>query len=89
MAEPEKILPEDVVPSADQIAINYAAMGDSVKMINDTIAGDTVLVEAVDKQNCVDTNVAQLEFMLGQSYWTSEDMTAVNAAITAGKAYTA
>tara|TARA_Y100001937_G_scaffold59848_1_gene82146 strand:- start:664 stop:933 length:270 start_codon:yes stop_codon:yes gene_type:complete len=89
MAEPEKILPEPIVPSSEQIAINYAAMGDSVKMINDTIAGDTVLVEAVDKQNCVDTNVAQLEFMLGQSYWTSEDMTAVNAAITAGKAYTA
>lgn len=89
MAEPEKILPELAVPSAEQIAINYAAMGDSVKMINDTIAGDTILEEAVDKQSCVDTNVAQLEFMLGQSYWTSEDMTAVNAAITAGKGYTA
>ena len=89
MAEPEKILPEDVVPSAEQIAINYTAMGDSVKMINDTIAGDTILEEATDKQDCVDINVAQLELMLGQSYWTTEDMTAVNAAITAGKAYTA
>ena len=89
MAEPEITLPEPVVLSAEQIAINYTAMADSVKMINDTIAGDTILVEAVDKQNCVDTNVAQLELMLGQSYWTSEDMTAVNAAITAGKAYTA
>lgn len=89
MAEPEITLPEPVVPNAEQIAINYAAMGDSVKMINDTIAGDTILEEAVDKQSCVDINVAQLELMLGQSYWTSEDMTAVNAAITAGKAYKA
>ena len=89
MSEPEIILPEPVVTSAKQIAINYTAMGDSVKMINDTIAGDTILVEAVDKQSCVDINVAQLELMVGQSYWTTEDMTAVNAAITAGKAYTA
>jgi hypothetical protein len=89
MAEPEKILPEAIVPSAEQIATNYAAMGDSVKMINDTIAGDTILEEAVDKQSCVDTNVAQLELMVAQSYWTTEDMTAVNAAITAGKGYTA
>jgi hypothetical protein len=89
MAEPEKILPEPMVPSSDQIAINYAAMGDSVKMINDTISGDTILEEATDKQSCVDTNVAQLELMVAQSYWTTEDMTAVNAAITAGKAYKA
>jgi hypothetical protein len=89
MAEPEKILPEAIVPSSDQIAINYAAMSDSVKMINDTIAGNTILEGATDKQNCVDTNVEQLENMVAQSYWTTEDMTAVNAAITAGKAYTA
>jgi len=89
MAEPEFILPEPIVLSSEQIAINYAAMGDSVKMINDTIAGTTFLEGATDKQNCVDTNVAQLELMVAQSYWTTEDMTAVNAAITAGKAYTA
>lgn len=89
MAEPERTLPDPVVPSSEQIAINYAAMGDSVIMINNTIAGDTIFEEATDKQECVDINVAQLELMLGQSYWTSEDMTAVNAAITAGKAYKA
>ena len=89
MSEPERILPEPVVTSAKQIAINYTAMGDSVKMINDTIAGDTILEEATDKQDCVDINVDHLELMLAQSYWTTEDMTAVNAAITAGKAYTA
>jgi len=89
MAEPELILPEPIVPSSEQIAINYTAPGDSVKMIYDAIAGDTILEEAVDKQSCVDTNVAQLELMVAHSYWTSEDMTAVNAAITAGKGYTA
>jgi hypothetical protein len=30
-----------------------------------------------------------LELMVAKDYWTSEDMTAVNAAITAGQGYTA
>ena len=87
--ELKRNLPEPIAPTAEKIAINYTAMGDSVKMINDTIAGDTILVEATDKQDCVDINVAQLELMVAQSYWTTEDMTAVNAAITAGKAHKA
>jgi hypothetical protein len=37
----------------------------------------------------VDRNVEHLELMVAKDYWTSEDMTAVNAAITAGKAHTA
>ena len=62
--ELERNLPEPIAPTAEKIAINYTAMGDSVKMINDTIAGDTILVEATDKQDCVDINVAQLELMV-------------------------
>ena len=33
--------------------------------------------------------IEHLELMVAQSYWTDQSMTAVNAAITAGKAYTA
>jgi len=44
---------------------------------------------AEDKQDCVDRNVAHLEIMVAKDYWTDEDMTAVNSAITAGQGYTA
>ena len=36
------------------------------------------------KQDCVDRNTQHLELMVAKDYWTSEDMTAANAAITAG-----
>ena len=65
-------------------------MGDSVTLINDIITGDAMADDdAADKQDCVDRNVEHLEIMLAKDYWTDEDMTAVNAAVTSGKAYTA
>ena len=76
--------------TAEQIAQNYSAMGDSVALINDVIAGNAMADDgASDRQDCVDRNVAHLELMVTKDYWTSEDMTAVNAAITAGNGYTA
>ena len=76
--------------TAEQIAQHYTAMGHSVDLINDIIAGDAMADDdAADKQDCVDRNVEHLEIMVAKDFWTSEDMTAANAAITAGKAYTA
>jgi hypothetical protein len=76
--------------TAEQIAQNYSAMGDSVKLINDVIAGDIMADDdAEDRQGCVDRNTQHLELMVAKDYWTSEDMTAVNTAITAGNGYTA
>ena len=76
--------------TAEQIAQNYTAMGHSVTLINDIIAGTAMAEDAAtDKQDCVDRNVEHLELMVAQDYWTNEDMTAANAAITAGNAYTA
>jgi len=76
--------------TAEQIAQNYSAMGDSVALINDVIAGNAMADDdASDRQDCVDRNVAHLELMVAKDYWTSEDMTAANAAITAGNGYTA
>jgi len=43
----------------------------------------------VNKTEMVAINVSSLEILVSQDYWTDEDMTAVNAAITAGKAYSA
>ena len=76
--------------TAEQIAQHYTAMGHSVDLINDIIAGDAMADDdAADKQDCVDRNVEHLEIMVAKDFWTDESMTAVNAAITAGKAYTA
>ena len=76
--------------TAEQIAQNYTAMGHSVDLINAIIAGDAMADDdAADKQDCVDRNVEHLELMVAKDFWTSEDMTAVNATITAGNAYTA
>jgi len=74
----------------DQIAQDYTAMGHSVALITDVIAGDQIAdYSAADRQDCVDRNVAHLEIMVALDDWGSEDMTATNAAITAGNGYTA
>jgi len=74
----------------EEIAQDYTAMGHSVTLINDVIAGNAMADDiAEEKQDCVDRNVAHLEIMKAKDYWTNESMTAVTSAITAGKGYTA
>ena len=76
--------------TTEEIAQDYTAMGHSVTLITDIIAGNAMADDtAEDKQGCVDRNVEHLELMVAKDYWTDEDMTAVNAAITAGNGYTA
>ena len=76
--------------TAEEIAQDYTAMGHSVDLINAIIAGTAMADDtAEEKQDCVDRNVAHLEIMVAKDYWTDEDMTAVNSAITAGQGYTA
>ena len=78
------------VQTAEDIAQDYTAMGHSVDLINGIIDGSQMAdEETVDRQSAVDRNVEHLELMVAKDYWTTEDMTAVNAAITAGKAHTA
>ena len=69
---------------------DYTAMGHSISLITDVIAGDKMADEAKeDRQGCVDRNVEHLELMKAKSDWGSESMTATTNAITAGKGYTA
>jgi len=76
--------------TTEEIAQDYTAMGHSVELINAIIAGTQMADDtAEEKQDCVDRNVAHLELMVAKDYWTDEDMTAVNSAITAGQGYTA
>ena len=76
--------------TTEQIAQNYTAMGHSVQLITDVIAGNAMADDDAEaRQGCVDRNVEHLQLMVAKDYWTSENMTAVNAAITAGQGYTA
>ena len=76
--------------TAEQLAQDYSAMGDSVALITDVIAGNCMADDdAADRQGCVDRNTQHLELMVAKEDWGSESMTATNAAISAGNGYTA
>ena len=69
---------------------DYTNMGSSVTVINNLIAGDVSVIgdmtEARRKEK-VATNYASLEVVKAYDDWGSEDMTAINKAITDGKAF--
>ena len=76
---------ESETRTTDQLAQDYSAMGDSVSLITSILAGEA----DEDSQDCVDRNVQHLELMVAKEDWGSEDMVAVNEAITAGNGYNA
>ena len=76
--------------TTEELAQDYSAMGDSVALITDVIAGNYMADEdAEERQDCVDRNTQHLELMVAKDDWGSEDMTATNAAIVSGNGYTA
>jgi len=76
--------------TADELAQDFTAMGHSITLITDVIAGNAMADEsAEDRQGCVDRNTQHLELMKAKSDWGSESMTATTNAITAGNGYTA
>ena len=80
----------DEARTAEERTQDFTAMGHSVDLINDIVAGNQDDdMEADDRQATVDRNVAHLEIMVAKDDWDGEDMTASNAAITAGNGYTA
>ena len=78
----------DEVKTAEDIAQDYTAMGHSVELINGIIDGSKMAdEEEADKKDCVKRNVEHLEIMKAKDYWTTEDMTAVDSAISSGNSY--
>ena len=74
----------------EQLAQDFTAMGHSIALITDVIAGDTMADDdAADRQACVDRNTQHLELMKAKEDWGSESFTATNSAISAGNGYTA
>ena len=75
--------------TADEIAAIYSAAGDSVTVIGTAKTEDETDDEFKDR---IKRNVEHLEIIKGYkkldettSIWTSEDFTAIDAAVTAGK----
>ena len=75
--------------TADEIAAIFSAAGDSVIVIGTAQASDETDTEFKQK---IQRNVEHLEIIKAYkkldettSIWTSEDFTAIDAAITAGK----
>lgn len=74
--------------TSEEIAASYTAMGHSVQVINAVIDGSLFANEdASERRGHVQRNVTHLEQMVAQDFWTTEDMSAVNAAITSGNNY--
>ena len=75
--------------TADEIAAIFSAAGDSVTVIGTAKTSDETDTEFKEK---IQRNVEHLEIIKAYtktdgttSIWTSEDFTAIDAAITAGK----
>jgi hypothetical protein len=76
--------------TAEQLAQDFTAMGHSIALITDVIAGNAMADDdAADRQDCVDRNVQHLELMVAKDDWGDEDFTATTSAISAGNGYTA
>tara|TARA_R110000787_G_scaffold96631_1_gene200079 strand:+ start:67 stop:309 length:243 start_codon:yes stop_codon:yes gene_type:complete len=69
------------VPSTEEKAQHYKAMGDSIDLINEmrTNAPEDMTDEEV--ADTISRNVEHLEIMVAKEWWGNEDMTAANAAI--------
>ena len=64
-------------PTPEEIAAHYVAMGHSVDLIN---AGQPEDMADTDWADTVSRNVEHLKLMVAKDYWTTEDLTAANAA---------
>ena len=74
-------MPEEI--TAEQIAQHYSACMDSVNLINAVVAAPA---DYADDETVLQRNVDHLAAMVLQDYWTNEDMTPLNDAVTSGNA---
>ena len=76
----DKIATADV-KTKKEIAKDYSAMLDSVNLLDKMRTNPPVDMTDEEVANCISRNVEHLELMVAKDYWTTEDMTTVNAAI--------
>lgn len=70
-----------MTPTFEEIEQHYSAAMDSVNLINDLMAQDS---RTAEEQERVSRNVEHLQIMVAKDFWTTEDLTPLNNAITAG-----
>ena len=74
-------MPEETL-TAEQVQKHYDAALDSVTLINELVALDSL---DDDQTATVARNVEHLQIMVAKDYWTdAQDLAPLNAAITAG-----
>jgi hypothetical protein len=64
-------------PTAEEIAQHYSAAMDSVNLIN---AGKPEGMTDADWVDCLSRNKEHLQIMLAKDFWTTEDLTPLQAA---------
>jgi hypothetical protein len=69
------------VKTEEEIAQDYSAMQDSVNLIDEMRTNPPEDMTDEEVADCISRNVEHLELMVAKNYWTTEDMTAINAAI--------
>ena len=63
---------EKIEITTEQIAINYASALDSVNLIKELKAKESL---TEDEEKTIQRNLEHLEIMLAKDYWTNEDLT--------------
>jgi hypothetical protein len=63
--------------TAEQIAQHYSAAMDSVNLIN---GGKPEMMSDADWANCLTRNKEHLQWMLAKDFWTTEDLSPLQAA---------
>tara|TARA_R110002126_G_scaffold221288_1_gene366514 strand:- start:150 stop:443 length:294 start_codon:yes stop_codon:yes gene_type:complete len=84
-----------LVSDADYRQQYYGTMQMCASAIEEIINNNSVTISQEElnnldddfKHEIVNNHVSYLQTMVSQDFWTSEDMTAVNSAITNGNAY--
>lgn len=76
-------MPEEYVPTAEEIAGHYRAALDSVTLVNELAAKEELTEE---ERDTISRNVEHLRIMEGKDFWTTEDLTPFTDSIAAGDA---
>ena len=70
---------DEITP--EQIAQHYSAAMDSVNLINAVVASPD---DYADDETILERNVGHLKIVVDWDFWTTENMTPITDAITAG-----
>lgn len=75
-------LDQEYTPSPTEIAQHYKASMDSVNLVNRLLSQESLSEDDLDT---LDRNVRHLEGSKAQKYWTTEDLSPFESAITNGR----